>query len=437
MKVAIIGTGYVGLVSGTCLSEIGHDVTCMDIDEAKIAKLSQGEMPIYEPGLKELVLQNYHNGRLKFTSDLQQLQGAEVIFFALPTPPGGDGEADLSYILRAAKDVAKVITDYTVFVNKSTVPVGTVQKVHDVIAAETKVAFDVVSNPEFLREGFAVTDFMQGDRIVVGTDSKQARDIMEELYRPLITEGMRFIAMDAASAEMTKYAANSFLAAKISFMNEVANLCELVGADVDMVREGVGSDDRIGPRFLYAGIGYGGSCFPKDVLAMERVAQAKGYDFKILKAVMDVNTRQKQILVQKLVADFGEDLSGKTIAMWGLAFKADTDDIREAPALQMIQELLDRGASVQAYDPEAIANTKRVYPTIAYAESATAALEGADMLIVATDWKEFMSVAPSLLAEKLAAKSVYDGRNIFQPEAMAAAGLRYASIGRKGVPADA
>lgn len=432
MKIAVIGTGYVGLVTGTCLAEVGHDVVCMDIDESKIAKLKQGQTPIYEPGLEDLVQKNSAAGRLHFTTKLEDLDSPAVIFFALPTPPNGDGDADLTYVLSAAKNVAKTLKEYTVLVNKSTVPVGTAQKVRDVVAAETDVPFDIVSNPEFLKEGFAVSDFMNADRIVVGSSSAKALQVMEEVYQPFTTEGVPLITMDEASSEMTKYAANSFLATKISFMNEVANLCELVGANVDKVREGIGADERIGKRFLYAGIGYGGSCFPKDVMALHHSANSMDYDFKILSAVMDVNERQKKVLVQKITDQLGKDLKGKTFAIWGLAFKPDTDDIREAPSLEIIRELLEHGASIRAYDPEAMENVKRIFPTeITYVENATKALEEADVLIIVTEWKEFIAVEPQTLHEALAAKMIFDGRNIFDPEAMTKAGLTYISIGRR------
>lgn len=431
MKIAVIGTGYVGLVTGTCLSEVGHDVVCMDIDKAKVAKLKKGEMPIYEPGLDALVIKNYEAGRLHFTTSLKELGNPAVIFFALPTPPNGDGEADLSYVLSAAKGVAGVLKDYTVLVNKSTVPVGTAEKVRKVVAAETKVPFDVVSNPEFLKEGFAVRDFLQADRIVVGSSSKKALAVMQDVYQPFTTEGIPLITMDAPSSEMTKYAANSFLATKISFMNEIANLCELLGANVDKVKEGIGADERISRHFLNAGIGYGGSCFPKDVLALHRAANLQGYDFKILTAVMDVNTRQKKVLVEKIVARLGEDLSKKTFALWGLAFKPDTDDIREAPSLEIIRELVGRGAKIQAYDPEAAENVKKIFPTeIKYVDSAQAALKNAHALVIVTEWKEFIAVEPQVLHTALKDKLVFDGRNIFDPPTMAKAGLTYLSIGR-------
>lgn len=430
MKISVIGTGYVGLVSGTCLAEVGHDVVCVDIDESKVARLKKGDIPIYEPGLPELVQKNQAAKRLHFTAGLDEIGEPQAIFFALPTPPGGDGQADLSYVLSAAKDVAKVIKNYTVFINKSTVPVGTASKVRELIAAETDVPFDIVSNPEFLREGYAVSDFLQADRIVVGTSSKRAREVMEVLYQPFTAEGVPLLFMDEASSEMTKYAANSFLATKISFMNEIANLSEHVGANIDFVREGIGSDPRIGSRFLHAGIGYGGSCFPKDVLALHKAAGAQDYDFKILTAVMAVNDRQKKILVDKVVAQMGENLDGKTFALWGLAFKPDTDDIREAPSLEVIRELVGRGAAVQAYDPEAAENMQKLFPDITYAASATDALEGADALLLLTEWKEFLAIDLTELHQKLGAKTVFDGRNVFDPEAMRQAGLTYFSIGR-------
>lgn len=436
MKIAIIGTGYVGLVTGTCLSEIGHQVTCVDIDKNKVKRLKQGDIPIYEPGLTELVLKNVEAGRLNFTTNLNDLDSPQAIFFALPTPPGADGEADLSFVLAAAKDVAKILKSYTVLINKSTVPVGTSKKVRDAVAVETNTEFDVVSNPEFLREGFAVTDFMQPDRIVVGTSSERAQKVMEEIYLPFTSEdATTLLIMDEASSEMTKYAANSFLAAKISFMNEIANLCEHVGANVDLVKHGIGLDSRIGQRFLNAGLGYGGSCFPKDILALERVAKKTGYDFKILDAVMQVNQRQRILFTNKIKSRVG-DLSGKTIAIWGLSFKPDTDDIREAPALYIIRELTNAGAKVRAYDPEAIENTKKalgIKTPVTYVHSANEALEGADILVIVTEWKEFAAVEPSVLASALQDKLIFDGRNMFEPHAMQAAGLTYISVGRKEV----
>ncbi|HSX29850.1 MAG TPA: UDP-glucose/GDP-mannose dehydrogenase family protein [Candidatus Saccharimonadales bacterium] len=435
MKVTIIGTGYVGLVTGTCLAEIGHEVVCVDIDKAKIERLQKGDIPIYEPGLAELVHKNQQAKRLIFVDSAEKMGAPQVVFFALPTPPGADGEADLRFVLGAAADTAKIIKDYTVFVNKSTVPVGTAGKVREAIAKHTKVPFDVVSNPEFLREGFAVTDFMDPDRIVVGVSSDRARKVMEEVYQPFTSEEVTtLLIMDEASSEMTKYAANSFLATKISFMNEIANLCEKLGANVDSVRHGIGLDERIGMRFLYPGLGYGGSCFPKDVLALATTAKRSDYDFKILQSVMDVNARQKELFTQKIKNRVG-DVKGKTFAVWGLAFKPDTDDIREAPALHVIQELVKAGANVRAYDPEAIENTKRALSDtdVTYAGSAHEALEGADILVVVTEWKEFASVEPGELAKKLRDRTVFDGRNIFEPAAMKQAGLTYISIGREEV----
>lgn len=434
MRVAVIGTGYVGLVTGTCLADAGHDVVCVDIDKAKITKLRKGETPIYEPGLTEVIQRASKAGRLHFTTSLEDINEPKVIFFALPTPPNGDGSADLRFVLKAAADVGKVLKGYTVLVNKSTVPVGTAQKVHDEVAKNAKADFDVVSNPEFLREGFAVTDFMQPDRIVVGTSSDRARAVMEEVYRPFTEEGAKLIMMDEASSEMTKYAANSFLATKISFMNEIANLSEIVGANVDMVREGIGTDARIGSRFLYAGIGYGGSCFPKDVMALHKTAKEEGYDFKILTAVMDVNQKQKKVLVDKMVNHYGRDLKGKTFALWGLAFKPDTDDIREAPSLAIINELLKRGAAIQAYDQEAAENVKKVIgDKITYAPNALAALEGADALLVVTEWKEFMGISLDDIASRLKEKIIFDGRNIYSADELREAGFTYYSIGRRDI----
>ena len=434
MKIAIIGTGYVGLVTGTCLAEIGHDVTCVDIDEAKIKRLEKGDIPIYEPGLSDLVHKNVAADRLHFTTDYKRIGASQAIFFALPTPPNDNGEADLSFVLAAAKSVSKVMKQYTVLINKSTVPVGTTKKVRSMVEELTDIPFDVVSNPEFLREGFAVTDFMQSDRIVIGSSSEKARAVMDEIYQPFTNAGVQLMHMDEASSEMTKYAANSFLATKISFMNEIANLCEIVGADVDLVREGVGSDERIGRRFLYAGLGYGGSCFPKDVLALHSVAAHNDYDFKLLTAVMDVNNRQRLLLIEKMTDRLGENLQGLTIAVWGLAFKPDTDDVREAPAIAIIRDLIGRGAKVKAYDPEAMENTKRLIDgTIEYAESALDAIKGADVLVIATEWKEFAAVDPKVIAEALNKKMVFDGRNLFALDDMKQADLTYVSIGRKAI----
>lgn len=431
MKIAVIGTGYVGLVTGTCLAEVGHDVICVDIDENKIKQLLAGKIHIYEPGLGDLVLKNHQAGRLHFTTKLRDIGQPAAIFFALPTPPRGDGEADLSFVLKAAADVATLLSDYTVLINKSTVPVGTAQKVREVVAGLATQPFDVVSNPEFLREGCAVSDFMQPDRIVVGASSPKARKILEEIYLPFTSQGVPLLVMDEASSEMTKYAANSFLALKISFMNEIANLCELVGADVDNVRLGIGADERIGKRFLQAGIGYGGSCFPKDVMALEKSAHLHDYDFRLLKAVMDINMRQKQKLVDKVVARYGQNLNGKTFAVWGLAFKPDTDDIREAPSLEIIRELVGRGAAIIAYDPEAMENVRRIFgDTITYGSDSLSILAGANALLIVTEWKEFAAINPTEL-HVLRDKTVFDGRNIFALEAMEKSGLHYDSIGRR------
>ena len=390
MKIAVVGTGYVGLVSGTCFAETGNDVICVDIDQRKVDMLSSGQITIFEPGLEILFKRNLKEGRLTFTNNLEEaIKDSLVIFLALPTPPGEGGAADLKYVLGVADHLGKIMTDYKVIVDKSTVPVGTADKVYAAIAANYKGEFDVVSNPEFLREGVAVDDFMKPDRVVIGASSARAFEVMDELYAPYVRQGNPVMHMDTRSAELTKYAANSFLATKISFMNEIARMCELLGADVDMVRKGVGSDDRIGKRFLFPGIGYGGSCFPKDVQALVHSASEVNYDFKILKAVEAVNYDQKKIMMPKIDARF-PSVTGKTVAMWGLAFKPNTDDIREAPALELIDELLKRGAKVRAFDPEAMPNVQRLLgDTIVFADSMYHALEGADFLIVATEWPEF------------------------------------------------
>jgi UDPglucose 6-dehydrogenase len=391
MKIAVVGTGYVGLVTGTCFAETGNNVVCVDIDKRKVEKLSNGEITIYEPGLEKLFIRNLKEDRLHFTTDLEKgIEDAEIIFLALPTPPGEDGSADLKYILGVSDHLGKILKDYKVIVDKSTVPVGTAEKVRSAIAKNFKGEFDVVSNPEFLREGVAVEDFMKPDRVVIGTSSERAKKVMNELYAPFVRSGNPVIFMDERSAELTKYAANSFLATKISFMNEIAQLCERLGADVDMVRKGIGSDDRIGKRFLFPGIGYGGSCFPKDVQALVKSAREVAYDFQILNAVMDVNERQKKHLIPKIRQFFNNDLKGKHFALWGLAFKPNTDDIREAPALYIIEELLNAGATVTAFDPEAMNNVRDVIgDKISYAESQYDAIKGADGLIIATEWNEF------------------------------------------------
>lgn len=435
MKIAVVGTGYVGLVTGTCFAETGNTVTCIDIDKKKVESLNNGKITIYEPGLEALFERNIKQERLHFTTDLKEgIEGAKIIFLALPTPPGEDGSADLQYVLKVAEDLGPLLKDYAVVVDKSTVPVGTAEKVHERIAANAKVDFDVVSNPEFLREGVAVEDFMKPDRVVVGTESDKAKKLMETLYAPLVRQGNPVIFMDEKSAELTKYAANSFLATKITFMNEIANMCELLGADVDAVRKGVGTDTRIGKRFLFAGIGYGGSCFPKDVQALEKSAQQVNYDFDILKSVMKVNDNQKTKLVPRIKEYFGGDLKGKKIAIWGLSFKPYTDDIREAPALYNIDVLLEAGAEVVAYDPEAMDNVKSVVgDKIAYADDAYKALDGADALLIATEWPVFRTPDFDKVSSLLKNKAIFDGRNLYSLEDMEDLGYTYFSIGRKTV----
>ncbi|MEI6185088.1 MAG: UDP-glucose/GDP-mannose dehydrogenase family protein [Bacteroidota bacterium] len=432
MKITVVGTGYVGLVSGTCFAETGNHVTCVDIDPNKVSKLSNGQITIYEPGLEKLFLRNLKEGRLTFTTSLEDgIKDAQIIFLALPTPPGADGSADLKYVLGVADHLGKIMTDYKVIVDKSTVPVGTAAKVRAAVAANFKGEFDVVSNPEFLREGVAVDDFMKPDRVVIGVDSERARKLMGELYGPYVRQGNPVIYMDEKSAELTKYAANSFLATKISFMNEIAQLCELLGADVDMVRRGVGSDDRIGKRFLFPGIGYGGSCFPKDVQALIMSADEVKYDFKILKAVEDVNEKQKLHLIPKIKAYFNDDLKGKHFALWGLAFKPNTDDIREAPALYLIDALTAAGATVTAFDPEAATNVKNLIgDKITYTESQYDALQNADALIIATEWSEFRTPEFDKITASLKNKAIFDGRNLFDLSTMKELGYHYESIGR-------
>ena len=432
MKIAVVGTGYVGLVTGTCFAETGNEVTCVDIDPVKVQKLSGGEITIYEPGLEKLFLRNLKEGRLKFTTNLEEgVMNAQVIFLALPTPPGEDGSADLKYILGVADDLGKIIKDYKIIIDKSTVPVGTADKVKAAIEKNYKGKFDVVSNPEFLREGVAVDDFMKPDRVVIGTESEDARKVITELYSPFVRQGNPIIYMDERSAELTKYAANSFLATKISFMNEIAQLCERLGADVDMVRKGIGSDERIGKRFLFPGIGYGGSCFPKDVQALAKSSAEAGYDFKILNAVMEVNTIQKKTLVQKLKEYYNNDLKAKRFALWGLAFKPNTDDIREAPALYIIDELLEAGASVIAYDPEAMRNVQALYADkIEFSENQYDCLKGADALLIATEWNEFRMPDFNKISEGLKEKVIFDGRNLFELSLLENLGFYYQSIGR-------
>jgi len=432
MKIAVVGTGYVGLVTGTCFAETGNKVTCVDIDKAKVNKLSAGQITIYEPGLEKIFLRNIKESRLKFTIQLEEaVEEAEIIFLALPTPPGADGSADLKYVLGVADHLGKILKGYKVIVNKSTVPVGTADKVSAVIAANYKGEYDVVSNPEFLREGVAVDDFMKPDRVVVGTRSDRAKKLMSDLYTPFVRQGNPVIFMDERSSELTKYAANSFLATKISFMNEIAQLCERMGADVDMVRRGIGSDDRIGKRFLFPGIGYGGSCFPKDVQALIMSSDEVNYEFEILKAVEKVNALQKLHLVQKIKAYYKNDLQGKHFALWGLAFKPNTDDIREAPALAIIDALTQAGASVTAYDPEAMPNVKnQIGEKINFAENQYQALEGAAALIIATEWSEFRT--PDFSKMKMALKNnlIFDGRNLFSLKEMEEKDFVYFSIGR-------
>lgn len=437
MNIAVVGTGYVGLVTGTCFAETGNHVICVDIDKEKVQKMKDGKVPIYEPHLDVLFERNIRQGRLHFTTDLKTaVDKAQIIFLALPTPPGEDGSADLKYVLGVADDLGKIMTDYKVLVDKSTVPVGTAEKVHAAVAKHATVPFDVVSNPEFLREGFAVDDFLKPDRVVVGTSSDRAKKLMEDLYKPFVRQGNPIIFMDERSAELTKYAANAFLATKITFMNEIANFCEAVGADVDKVRIGMGTDSRIGKRFLFPGIGYGGSCFPKDVQALAKSGADAGYDFRIINSVMDVNEWQKTALMPKIKKHFGGSLKGKRFALWGLAFKPDTDDIREAPALYMIDALLAEGATVNAFDPEAMGNVKRLKgDAIDFATDEYEALKGADALIIATEWSAFRNPDFARMAELLKNKVVFDGRNLFELDQMKAQGFTYVSIGRTAVNA--
>jgi len=432
MNIAVVGTGYVGLVTGTCFAETGNNVTCIDIDQEKIQSLLNGKVPIYEPGLEPIYLRNLEQKRLKFTTSLEQgIKDASIIFLALPTPPGEDGSADLSYILNVANDLSSLISDYTVIVDKSTVPVGTSKKVSQALGKYLdKTLYDVVSNPEFLREGVAVGDFMKPERVVIGTRSEKARLLMKQLYEPFVRQGNPIIVMDEESAEMTKYAANAFLATKISFMNEIANLCDRVGANVDSIRAGIGTDSRIGKRFLFPGAGYGGSCFPKDVQALHRTAKANDYSFSILQSVMDVNHKQKFIIYEKIKAYFG-NLSGKKIGLWGLAFKPNTDDIREAPALHTIDSLLKDGAKVKVFDPEAIQNVKKIYQDqIEYASDQYDCIEGADCLAILTEWNVFRAPDFDKITKRLSGKVIFDGRNVFDPETIEDLGYTYFSIGR-------
>ncbi|MBL7860261.1 MAG: UDP-glucose/GDP-mannose dehydrogenase family protein [Cyclobacteriaceae bacterium] len=435
MKIAVVGTGYVGLVTGTCFAETGNTVTCVDIDPDKVKKLSNGKITIYEPGLEQLFERNIKQDRLLFTTDLESgIKDAQIIFLALPTPPGEDGSADLKYILGVAAELGPLLKHYTVVVDKSTVPVGTADKVKAKIAAKAKVEFDVVSNPEFLREGVAVDDFMKPERVVIGTSSSRARKIMEALYAPFVRQGNPLVFMDERSAELTKYAANSFLATKISFMNEIANLCELVGADVDSVRKGIGTDSRIGKRFLFPGIGYGGSCFPKDVQALAKSSADVQYNFKILEAVMQVNADQKTRLIPRIKDYFHGNLKDKTIALWGLSFKPHTDDIREAPALYNIEELLSAGAKIKAHDPESMENVQRILgDKIKYNDTPYEAAEGADAIFIATEWPEFRTPDFERLSSLLKNKVIFDGRNLYDLQQMKELGYTYFSIGRETI----
>ena len=433
MRIAVVGTGYVGLVTGTCFAETGNKVTCVDIDKAKVDKLSAGQITIYEPGLEKIFLRNIKEERLKFSTDLEEaIVDAQIIFLALPTPPGADGSADLKYVLGVADHLGKILKDYKVIVNKSTVPVGTADKVKAAIAKNYQGEFDVVSNPEFLREGVAVDDFMKPDRVVVGTKSDRAKKLMSELYAPFVRQGNPVIFMDERSSELTKYAANSFLATKISFMNEIAQLCERMGADVDMVRRGIGSDDRIGKRFLFPGIGYGGSCFPKDVQALIMSSDEVNYEFEILKAVEKVNANQKLHLVEKIKAYYKNNLQGKHFALWGLAFKPNTDDIREAPALSIIDALTEAGATITSFDPEAMPNVQeKIGNKIKYATNQYQALESADALLIATEWSEFRTPDFERMEQLMAKnKIIFDGRNLFDVSKMNELGYHYESIGR-------
>ncbi|GAB3005783.1 UDP-glucose/GDP-mannose dehydrogenase family protein [Niabella terrae] len=433
MRIAVIGTGYVGLVTGTCFAETGNIVSCVDVDKAKIDKLKKGVCPIYEPGLDILLQRNIRDNRIRFTTNLNEaVNQSDIIFLALPTPPGEDGSADLQYILKVADDLSQIIKEYKVVVNKSTVPVGTAEKVTSVLAKRlSRDLFDVVSNPEFLREGIAVEDFMKPDRVVIGTTSERAKELMHELYQPFVRQGNPVYFMDERSAEMTKYVANSYLAMRISYMNEVANLCELTGANVDLVRIGIGSDNRIGKRFLFSGIGYGGSCFPKDVLALHHTAKEHKYSFGLLDTVMKVNKNQKKVLFKKIKKYYKGNLKDKKFAIWGLAFKPETDDIRDAPALSLIEDLLKAGAHLTVFDPEAIPNVKsRMGKKIKYAKDQYAALKEADALLIVTEWSEFRNPDFERISKNLKSKVIFDGRNVYSLDKMKELGYYYNSIGR-------
>ncbi len=432
MNISVIGTGYVGLVTGTCLAETGNEVVCVDIDSEKVKRMQQGEVPIYEPHLDVLFERNINAERLSFTTSLKEgLDHGEIIFLALPTPEDEDGSADLKYVLGVADEIGKLIKEYKVIVDKSTVPVGTSEKVAATISRNASCEFDVVSNPEFLREGFAVDDFLKPERIIIGSGSERATALIKKLFKPFVRSGNPMIVMDEKSAELTKYAANSFLATKITFMNEIANFCEKVGADVDKVRIGMGSDSRIGKRFLFPGIGYGGSCFPKDVKALHKSGKDVGYNFQILNSVIQVNSHMKKALIPKIKAYFGPDLKGKRIGVWGLAFKPETDDIREASSLVVIEELLNLGAEITAFDPEAMGNVKRkLGDTISFAPRMYGALEDADALVICTEWGVFRNPNFDLMKDLLKQPVIFDGRNLYEVKDMEAEGFHYESIGR-------
>ena len=432
MKISVIGTGYVGLVTGTCLAETGNEVICVDIDQEKVEKMRNGIVPIYEPHLDVLFERNIKANRLQFTTSLDEgLAHGDIIFLALPTPEDEDGSADLSYILSVSEEIGKKIKEYKVIVDKSTVPVGTAEKVQKIIAKNASCGFDVVSNPEFLREGYAVDDFLKPERIIIGASSTRAKGLMKKLYDPFVRSGNPILMMDEKSAELTKYAANAFLATKITFMNEIANYCEKVGADVDKVRAGMGTDSRIGKRFLFPGIGYGGSCFPKDVKALQKAGSDNDYDFKILDAVISVNDYQKTILAPKIEDFFGGDISGKKLAIWGLAFKPETDDIREAPSMYLMEALLKKGANLSVFDPEAMPNIKRKFgDRLTYKESMYEALEGADALVICTEWSIFRTPDFQKVASKLNQSVIFDGRNLYNVEDLKEEGFAYFSIGR-------
>ena len=439
MKLSMVGTGYVGLVTGTCFAEMGNNVICVDIDEKKIEKLKQGIIPIYEPGLETMVKDNYKRGTIEFTTDIKEaLEKTDIIFIAVGTPQGEDGSADLQYVLKVAEDIGKYMTHEMVVVDKSTVPVGTADKVKETIQKEldkrgVKIPFEVVSNPEFLKEGSAIEDFMKPDRVVIGADNEKTIEVMKELYAPFTHNYERFIAMDVRSAEMTKYTANAILATKISFMNEIANICERVGADVNRVRKGIGSDKRIGYSFIYPGCGYGGSCFPKDVQALNKIALDAGYKPRIIQAVEEVNKDQKKVLAEKVIKRFGEDLSGKTFAVWGLSFKPETDDMREASSITIINELTKRGAKIKAYDPKAMDEAKEFYlkdnPNVEYTQSKYDALNGADAMLLITEWKEFRSPDFDEMKQRLKNPIIFDGRNQYKIEKMKDRGFEYYQIG--------